>query len=422
MTKSNPWLLALLVIVCVFLPRQVAADELPPGWLPVSLLDTEPTWREFREIEDRVHLYLPNGDKPVRGVFVCFVFHSSDPRELARLWNFALVTVPWPFEYDLGVNDKRNGRYQLGHDLGSMGNLLDYLDAASRATGHPELNSVPIVGWLGQNGSRLCADLYGRAPGRVIAWADSFPNALRQFPELTKAVPFAFAWEISGAELRNRERQYKTRDEAANDLSCRATTYGFGHGIYSKYNFFAAYLDRCIQRRLPQSMPTPGEAVTVESIDRQSGWIGDFDPVSEWNPIAVAGSADAANMKYPCWFPDEYTAWMWRAYHSANPKLRLSSPVVEYRKFGDKWGGPQCGLGYGGYLQSGDSHTFSATAAEEFVEVRFHDGNRILGTVTKTPWELSGVKLQPGLRAVFAVGVRANGEQSASRPAFVIVE
>ena len=71
----------------------LAERNSPPGWFPLSLLDDMTTWSEVREIKDRIHLYLPDEDKPVRGVFTCFVFHSGDPRELADLWNFALVTV-----------------------------------------------------------------------------------------------------------------------------------------------------------------------------------------------------------------------------------------------------------------------------------------------------------------------------------------
>ena len=113
-----------------------AAENFPPGWLPLSSLDSKPTWSEIREVKDRIQLYLPNGDKPVRGVFVCYVFHSGDPRELADLWDFALVTVPWPFEYDLGHNDKRNGRYKLGHPAEDMGLLLRYLDHAGMSLIH----------------------------------------------------------------------------------------------------------------------------------------------------------------------------------------------------------------------------------------------------------------------------------------------
>ena len=112
----------LAVLVGAYLTH--AAENFPPGWLPVSQLDGKPAWTAVREDKERIHLYLPHDERPVRGIFVCFVFHSGDPRELADLWNFALVSVPWPFEYDLGHNDKRNGRFQLGHPAQDMGLLL----------------------------------------------------------------------------------------------------------------------------------------------------------------------------------------------------------------------------------------------------------------------------------------------------------
>jgi len=400
----------------------LAADEFPPGWLPVSKLDQQPTWKEFRAIDDKVHLYLPHGDKPVRGVFVCFVFHSGDPRELADLWNFALVTIPWPFEYDLGVNDKRNGRFQLGHPVGSMDLLLRYLARAAKDLNHPELATVPIVGWVGQNGSHLCADLYKRAPDRVLAWSDSFPNRLRQFPELTKSVPFPFAWEISKNDLKNRTRTPNANESPLADLSCRANTYGFDHGIYSKYNFFMAYLDRCIQVRMPDTMPPPGDPVKLKPISRESGWLGDFDPISEWNPIVSANSADAKQLKYPCWLPDEYAAWMWRSYHSAQPDIKLAGPVIEYSKNDGKWGGPQCGLGYGGYLAAGQPIAFSASATGTYKKLEFRSGNVVLAEATAAPWKAEGVKLAPGLHALFVVGIKDDGSRVASRPAFAIAK
>lgn len=286
------------------LPSASAADEmeLPPGWLPVSRLDDTPAWAEFRKIEDRIHVYLPPRVECVRGVFVCYVFHSADPRELARLWKFALVTVPWPFEYDLGYNDKRNGRFKLGHPAGDMGVLLRYLETAAAETGHPELATVPLVGWLGQNGSHLCADLYKRAPDRVLAWTDSFGNRLEKYPELTAKVPFAFAWEVSKKEELDRAAVKATGEEPtpAPDLKCRASTYGFPHGIYSKYNFFMAYLDRCIAVRMPEEMPPPGKPVKLKPITLEQGWVGDFNPVGEWNPIAPFPQAAGWSSRYGC--------------------------------------------------------------------------------------------------------------------------
>lgn len=419
---NHPLRLLILLALLLGVPQARAAENFPPGWLPVARLDSKPTWSAVRENKERIQLYLPHGDKPVRGVFVCFVFHSGDPRELADLWNFALVTVPWPFEFDLGHNDKRNGRFQLGHPVGDMGRLLRYLDHAAKEIKHPELATAPLVGWLGQNGSFLCADLFKRAPERVLAWSDSFPNTLRKFPELTRNVPFAFAWEIPKNELRAGQRIYKNDADAPADLSCRATTYGFEHGIYSKYNFFMAYLDRCIAARLPADLPPPGQPVKLKPVTREQGWAGDFDSVSGWNPIAPAGDDQLKAAKYPVWFPDEYAAWSWRSYHSACVDVEITGPKLTYQKRDGKWGGPDCGLGYGGPLAAKDRHTFSAKITGDYAKVEFHDGHRILGEAKAAPWQLPDVTLEPGLRVLFAVGVKADGSRAASRPAFVIVQ
>ena len=419
--RSFRSLLLILALLTGVQPGR-SADTFPPGWLPLSRLDAQPTWSAVREDKERIRLYFPPGDRPVRGVFICFVFHSGDPRELADVWNFALVTVPWPFEFDLGVNDKRNGRFQLGHPAQDMGLLLRYLDHAAKETKYPELATVPLVGWLGQNGSHLCADLFKRAPERVLAWTDSFPNRLRQFPELTRSVPFAFAWEIPKNELRAGQRTSKNDGPAPADLSCRATTYGFEHGIYSKFNFFMAYLDRCIATRLPAEMPTPGQPVKMPPVVRERGWVGDFDPVSGWNPIAPAGPGTLEALKYPVWFPDEYAAWSWRSYHSSCVDVEITGPKFTYQKRDGKWGGPDSGLGYGGPLAAKDRHTFSAKVTGDYGKVEFHDGNRRLGEAKAAPWELPGVTLEPGLRVLFVVGVKADGSRAASRPAFVIVK
>lgn len=88
----------------------------------------------------------------------------------------------------------------------------------------------------------------------------------------------------------------------------------------------------------------------------------------------------------------------------------------------DIWGGPDCGLGYGGFLSADDSHTFTAAVKGDYSKVEFHDGDRIVGEATAAPWEFNDVELEPGLRVLFAVGVKAAGARAASRPAFVIVK
>lgn len=399
-------------------------QEFPPGWLPVHRLDDRITWSDFRKIDDKIHLYLPPGVENVRGVFICYVFHSQDPRELARLWRFALVTVPWPFEYDLGHNDKRNGRYKVGHPVGNMGILLEYLNVAARDTKHPELAVAPIVGWLGQNGSHLCNDLLKRAPERIIGWTDSFPNSLAKYPELTEKVPFALAWEFTPTEAKERvaEREKKLpaildQHTPSPNLLCRANTYGFPHGIYSKWTLFMLFLDRLIGLRLPETPPPPGTPTKLRSIRRELGWAGDYNPVSEWNPIAPF--ADAKGMVAPVWLPDAYCAWGWRAYHSAKPDIKLISPIVEYRSKGER---KDCGLGFDNVQKTGAPMVFEATTTGEYAKIAFHSGDRVLGVVEKAPYRLEGVKLDRGLHALFVVGTTGTGERRTSRAAFLVVD
>jgi hypothetical protein len=402
-----------------------AEGALPPGWLPVQRLDAATPWSSVRETKDRIHLYLPAHGGTVRGIFVCFVFHSADPRELAEHWNFALVTVPSPFEYDIGYHDKRNERPRItGLPLGNTSVLLDYLSAAAKETNHPELAVAPLVGWVGQNGGTIVNDLLERAPGRVIAWADSFSKPLQSKPAVAKTIPFALAWELGKNDQQKRNALLADakpdQPTPPPNFTCEATTYGFPHGIYSKFFFFMAYLDRCILARMPNETPPPGRKTELKPIHLEDGWAGDFMPVSEWNPIARY--KDAKGMIQPIWLPDEYAAWMWRSYHSANPDLKITEPVLEYRKKDGKWGGPECGLGYGNVVSSQTPLRFAAESKGSYSRLEFYSGNSMIGSVTSAPYAIEGIKLPAGLHALFVVGISADGIKKASRPAFLLVK
>ncbi len=101
--------------------------------------------------------------------------------------------------------------------------------------------------------------------------------------------------------------------------------------------------------------------------------------------------------------------------------VEITGPKFTYQKRDGKFGGPDCGLGYGGPLAAKDRHTFSAKVTGDYAKIEFHDGNRIVGEAAAAPWQIEGVTLEPGLRVLFAVGVKAGGTRAASRPAFAIV-
>lgn len=413
-------------------------DTPPPGWLPVNRLDEKTPWKDVRTVEDKVQLYFPGGDKPVRGVYVSVVFHSQDPRELARLWDFALVTIPWKMLYDVGLPDNRSPRgKQTGLPVGNMAWLLHYLEKAAAETKHPELAVAPIVGWMMQGGYHHAPDLYKRAPGRVIAWSDTFAGHIDKYTDCTANVPFVLAWEFGpqNEKTRRAERELKLKDVAgkptpAPNLLCEASTYDFPHGVYSKWNLFAVYLDRCIKARMPADLPEPGKPVRLKPVDRDGGWCADFNEIGEW--VAIAPYKEAKGMVDPQWLPDEYAAWAYRAFHSRDPGLMLTSPATEYKSDRAVPGGDRgvCGLGFGKVEgKAGEPVALQAeprgqvfkekppARAWEYAKVEFYSGNKLLGTADKAPWRVEGVKLDRGLHALIAVGVRADGTRVSSRPA-----
>lgn len=404
-------------------PVPAENKDFPPGWFPISTLDDQLAWQQVRdadEKEPRPRLYLPPGVKSVRGVFLCFQFHSADPRHMGRLWDFAVVTVPWPLEYDIGVNDKRSGRYKLGHPVGNTGYLLKYLEIAAKETNHPELATAPIVGWLMQNGVRHLKDLHARAPDRIVAWSDGWPNQMKEIPGPLAKVPFAYAWEL-GSDVKERQAAFEKAGDTlkdkltpAPDLSARASTYGFKHGVYSKYGFFVAYLDRCIRAKVPAG-PLPADFKLTPWV-KEDGWVGDFNPQSEWAPIAPY--KEAKGMIAPVWLPDEYAAWVWRAYHSAKPDLKVTAPVTEYHG-GDR---SDCGVGYSKPTPAGTPVRVAAEVKGTYAKVEFYDGNKLLGTANKAPYGIDGIRFEKGLHALIAVGVGADGKRVSSRPAFLGVE
>lgn len=435
-TISRFLLLSLFAVSVCSVASAQENPEYPPGWMPIQWFEADEHWDDdlprFRE--EAVHVYLPDKNKPVDGVFVCLVFTSPDPREFADVWNFALVTIPFPFTSDLGDKDHRNQSRAKTHEPQGMNLLLRYLDDVGKQSGHPELSQVPIVGWMGQAGPRYLRTRYHAAPHRVLAWADAFPSILRSkpFADLAYKVPLAYSSEVhnrgKSKEAGKRVTHHMLRP-VFDDLSANASTYGFKHGIYSKFHFFMSFFDRCIKLRMPDQMPAPGQPVKLKPVVRAEGWVGDFMPISEWNPIAPANSKETQAFEFPAWLPDRYAAHMWRAFHSGKmtpdkpyfdaTSIMIKEPVTPYFRGKNR---SRYGAGYGCFLYADTPVDFKVEVNVECFKVIYYDGDQVIGEVSKAPWHLEDATLQTGLRAVYAVAVQPDGTRVTSRCTFPVVK
>jgi hypothetical protein len=152
----------------------------------------------------------------------------------------------------------------------------------------------------------------------------------------------------------------------------------------------------------------------------EDGWAGDFAPVGEWNPIASVKLAHG--MVDPQWFPDEYAAWVCRAYHTSQPDLWITGPVVPYGRSKDQQRFVNGGSSYSPPTPAGTPLTLTAEGQANYAGVEFYAGNQLLGRVERPPWQLESIKFARGLHALHAIGVRADGTRSNSRLAFLTVK
>ena len=170
---------------------------------------------------------------------------------------------------------------------------------------------------------------------------------------------------------------------------------------------------------MPQEMPLAGQPVKLKPISFKDGWVGDFQPISEWNPIAKAADRKAESFDHPSWLPDAYAAAMWRSYHSATPDIRMTEPIIPY---GRTKRGPKMGLGYGGFLPVDKPLTLKAATTSDYAKVEFYDGDKLLGAADSAPWTIDGVRFEPGLHAIYAVGIASDGRHTASQPAIAVAK
>lgn len=389
----------------VYLPLLANARSspgaLPPDQLgtPLPVANNSPAFfaDQLPEPGGKLAIWLPPGRAVLRGVFFAngseLAPNPSDPawrnqvaqdrllaaRQLASLWNFALVTgsvwdVPQP---------------------------ALYLDGALRhwatATGHPELAHAPLAIDGGSRFGGFCrGDAAKTFKGRVIACtiyvagAGSVSDDNRAIPSLV----------VLGEEDRGVQTiaNSVTPARRAGALIAGAVIWGEGHICDRCQDLSWPFLDRVIAARLPANADPRGGPVTLRDLPESQGFLGSM---ADWSgPWAYA--AAPGDPRELAWLPDQATAMLWRAFALKGPPVRIVKPTSPY-----SWSN--------GFSQEPSSLRASAPLTLEATvsgpvsgALSFYDGERLLGTGTLSAdgkkLTLANVRLAPGMHALFVMG------------------
>jgi hypothetical protein len=379
-------------LALLFLAHAARADELAAR-VEYTLKTPRPRDPVLGGAKDTVAftVWLPDGDKPVRGA-VCNPFSKGDPpaehwKAACRHWNFAYLQV----DFDAVKKDE-------------FGLLTAALADLAKRTKRPELEAAPLC-FIGMSrGGGMSMTLTELLPARTIA---AVPVCLEVGPttEPARAVPVLTVFgEKDGQQMKLlQEKLPAARKDGARFAT--AVQWNRKHEFGQANNLAIAFLDDAVSRRVPAA-PGPLRAVPLES-----GWLGDAPAWGKDGRLpAVAAWADyTGDRAAACWFPGARSAHAWRAFVGASADVKLSEPA---------------GLGDG---QKFAPHSATKPIAVK-VTVAAHlkptavevwDGDTKLAEKASGPFEFA-VSLKPGVRPLYAVA-RTEGAARVSRPHTLIV-
>ena len=419
MRRALPLLAALLLLVPLlaappargqgqsrlFLPQLGSAPPPPIALAPDQLgtpLDvaTKPSAffaDQVAEPGGNLAIWLPPGRPVLRGVlFLNGTANAPNPadpdwrnevaqdrllaaRQLASLWNFALVTG--------GVWD--------------IDRPAAYLDGALRhwaaALGRPELANAPLAIDGGSRFSNFCrSEAAEHFRGRVIACTIIVGGA-RATSEANIGIPslVAVGERDRGAEIISGSVLPARR---SGSLISGVLIWGKGHVCDRCQDLTWPFLDLVIAARLPRDADPRGGPVALRAMDEGRGQLGNL---LTWAGPWAYEQAPLAPRELG-WLPDRASAMLWAAFVLNNPPLRITSPTSPYSWSNGFSQDPSS-------ARAGQPFTLEASvSAPAAGPLIFYDRDRPLGGGTLSAdgkrLTLANVRLEPGMHNLFVMG------------------
>ncbi len=346
-----------------------------------------------------VRLAIPTGLDPVRGLLVYTNAAGGDTRD-----HYA---VPYLRAFCALHGLAFLGAQKFDSHPGSVTVLVHGLERFAGESGHPELAHVPFVAYGFSAGGGFANRLLNTLPERVVADAPLSTAMRMVIPPAALEVPVCmFSGEQEGRLNPMLSALMETVRPRGGHFAW-ALVEGQGHALTDQPTLALPFLDHCLRLRYPAEADPRRGPVALKPLPLASGWLADN---ASWRQgLTRIAACDAAAAQDPAmsWLPDQDIAFLYRAYATFAPRLKLTNPPS-----GATW-----------VLSAGADLTVTVddSAFPGWRQMALHDGARKLAEVAAPPVRFALRGLEPGVHGFFVMGADAQGSPGVSRPALVIV-
>ena len=349
--------------------------------------------------EKAVRLAIPTGLQTVRGILVNTNAAGGDTR--------ARYTLPYLKAFAALHGFAFVGARGFDSHSGSVTVWEHALNRFAGESRYAELVNVPLVVYGFSAGGGFANRLVNTLPERVIASAPLSSAMRMDVPPAALDVPVCM---FSGEQ---EERLNPLLNEVMQTYRPRGAHFawamveGQGHREADQAALAIPFLDHCIRLRYPPDADPRRGPVVLKPLALSSGWLADnsswrsgLTKIAPYNGLGAEAAATS-------WLPDEDIAFIYRAYATFAPPLKLTFPPS-----GAAW-----------VLNQGAGITITAddSAFPGWQQLALYNGARKLAEITQGPVRFPLTGLKPGVYAFLVMGTDAHGSQRASRPALVIV-
>jgi pimeloyl-ACP methyl ester carboxylesterase len=288
------------------------AASVAPAPTPTAPVATATTPKELNgspatfesEISPRANFTIANfrlrllGSDPVKGILVLTPGLNGDGRSavdssrwqaIAREFDLALV----------GSYMQGGGYHQAENGTGEA--LLDALKDFAKQSGHPELNTVPLILWGHSAGGQFNFNFVSWKPQRVAAFIVNKGGYYSGQPNgQSRKVPGLFFLGTKDSELRiNTITDIYEKGRKLGALWALAPEQNVGHEEGSSQEIATLFFQAVLPKRL-------GSLGKMNDLDERTGWLA-----SPEKKVIEPAATSKFTKSEAGWLPDETTAKAW---------------------------------------------------------------------------------------------------------------